>query len=638
MTAQICLVAPYKALSEIAQATRNVVSDDFDIETANLEDALTLLPSLEEKGYQVLVSRGKTAQLIRKHTRIPVVDIKINAYDILGVLADLVGKNRRVGIVGYADIMRDCTRVADSLKIPSYSILFEQADVEQYEQLQNMVRERLARDPIDVMIGDTIPQSRFAPLCGEFRLVTSGTESVRDALENAITLLNAMKLERANRDHLSTVLDMFEKAVFSLDHSGLITHANRAATTLFKMSRAEMIGLPIEAIDPSLVIAHDTIADRVWEVGQVVETRHGNMVCYLYPINREGDCTSIVFALEQVERIYTIEQKIRHQEQRKSRFTARHTLDEYVTHEPEMQARLELLHKYAQTDATVLIMGESGTGKELLAQGIHNANRRVHGPFVAINCGALPPSLLESELFGYVEGAFTGALRKGKKGLFELAHQGTLFLDEIGELDKLLQTRLLRVIQERELMRLGSENSIPVDIRIVAASNRKLEDMVDSGAFREDLFYRLNVLQIEMLPLRRRPNDIIPGALKLLRSYARVHNKVAIDLDADLRRLLLDYDWPGNFRQLGNVMERLAIIATTPVVRLDNALPVLADLFSPRGEKAANCRSCELTTGSMDDIRLKVATKILAEEGQSKTHAAKRLGVDRTTLNRWLKQ
>lgn len=638
MTAQICLVAPYKALSDIAQATRSLVSDDFDIETANLEDALTLLPKLEEKGYQVLVSRGKTAQLIRRHTRIPVVDIKINAYDILGVMADLVGKNRRVGIVGYAEIMRDCTRVADTLKIPSHSILFEQTDVDQYEKLQSMVSERLAREPIDVMIGDTIPQSRFAPLCSEFRLVTSGTESVRDALENAITLLNAMRLERANRDHLSTVLDMFEKAVFSLDHSGLITHANQAATTLFKMSRAEMIGLPIEAIDPALVIAHDTIADRIWEVGQVVETRQGNMVCYLYPINREGDCTSIVFALEQVERIYTLEQKVRHQEQRKSRFMARHSLDEYVTHEPEMQERLALLHKYAQTDATILITGESGTGKELLAQGIHNANHRVHGPFVAVNCGALPPSLLESELFGYVEGAFTGALRKGKKGLFELAHQGTLFLDEIGELDKLLQTRLLRVIQERELMRLGSESSIPVDIRIVAASNRNLEDMVASGAFREDLYYRLNVLQIDMLPLRRRRNDIIPSALKLLRSYARVHNKIAIDLDADLRRLLLDYDWPGNFRQLGNVMERLAIIATTPVVRLDHAVPVLADLFSPRSEKTANCRNCELTTGSMDDIRLKVATKILVEEGQSKTHAAKRLGVDRTTLNRWLKQ
>ncbi len=638
MSTQICLISPYEGLSGIAHASRHCIRADFDIETANLEEALTLLPKVEEKNYQVLVSRGKTAQLIRQHTHIPVIDIKISAHDVLDVLSDLVGTGRRVAFVGYANIMRDCVRVADALKIPAYSILFEPSDIDPYEHWQRIVRERLERDPIDIMIGDTIPQSRFPSLGGEFRLITSGAESVRIALENAVTLLDAMKLERANRDHLSTVLDMFEKAVFSLDRSGLITHANRAATTLFKMSRTQMIGLSIEAIDPSLVVARKTIADRVWEVGQVVETRYGDMVCYLYPVNREGDSTSVVFALEQVERLYTIEQKVRHQAQQKSRFFARHTLEEYSTCEPEMQARLDLLGKYAKTDATILIMGESGTGKELLAQGIHNANYRAQGPFVAVNCGALPSSLLESELFGYVEGAFTGALRKGKKGLFELAHQGTLFLDEVGELDKLLQTRLLRVIQERELMRLGSESPVPVDIRIVAASNRDLEAMVAAGAFREDLFYRLNVLQIEMLPLRRRPKDIIPSALKLLRGYGQLHKKPAVDLDEDLRRLLLQYDWPGNFRQLGNIMERLAITASSPIVSLENAAPLLADLFSKRGERRStvHCDACDLMAGSMEEIRLRVVNKILAEEGYSKTQAAKRLGIDRTTLNRWL--
>ena len=639
MTAQICLVSPYPELSKIAYASRHVVGEDFDIENANLEEALTLLPGLEEKNYQVFVSRGRTAQLIREHTHVPVVDIKINGFDVLDALADLAGTGCRVAFVGYADLLRDCERVANALKIPAYSILFEQTDIEQYEHWQNMVYERLEREPVDIMIGDTIPQSRFPALCGEFRLITSGAEGVRIALENAAALLNAMRLERANRDHLSTVLDMFSKAVFSLDQSGLITHANRAATKLFNMSRADMIGLPIDSVDPALAIARETIADRVWEVGQVVETRRGSLVCYLYPVNREGDDTSVVFALEQVEQIYTIEQKVRHQERQKSRFFARHTLDEYVSHEPEMQLRLDLLKKYAKTDATVLITGESGTGKELLAQGIHNGNDRAQGPFVAVNCGALPPTLLESELFGYVDGAFTGALRKGKKGLFELAHRGTLFLDEIGELDKLLQTRLLRVIQERELMRLGSENPIPVDIRIVAASNRNLEEMVAAGTFREDLFYRLNVLQIEMLPLRKRRNDIIPSALRLLRGYAQVHRNSVVDLDLQLRDFLLQYDWPGNFRQLGNIMERLAIVATGPVISLDEAEPLLADLCVRQSERShiTDYDPDDFLSGSMDEIRLKVVNRVLAEEGYSKTRTAKRLGVDRTTLNRWLK-
>jgi transcriptional regulator with PAS, ATPase and Fis domain len=447
-----------------------------------------------------------------------------------------------------------------------------------------------------------------------------------------------LKLERSNRDHLSTVLDMFEKAVFSLDQAGTIIHANRNAAAFFEMNRSDMMGKPIEAIDPALVIARDTIADGIWQVGQVVETRHGRMVCYLYPITSNGECYNIVFALERVELLYTIEKKVRYQEQQKSKFKATYHLDGYVTCDPAMQAGLELLTGYAKTDATVLITGESGTGKELLAQGIHNASRRASGPFVAVNCGALPPGLLESELFGYIDGAFTGASRKGKKGLFELADKGTLFLDEIGELDKVLQTRLLRVIQERQLMRLGAEHVIPVDIRIVAATNQDLEDMVAAGTFRQDLFYRLNVLKFETLPLRMRPRDILPSAVLLLRRHARAYHSAAVDLDADLRQALLAYDWPGNFRQLSNIMERIAITARDPVVRLGTVEPALSDLRRPVRKTAIDCAGCDVIKGDMNAIRQRIVPRIMAEENNNKSQAARRLGVDRGTLNRWLKE
>ncbi|TBW41163.1 AAA family ATPase [Siculibacillus lacustris] len=633
MVARVCLIAPYEDLSEVA---RSVGGDfDFDVTTANLEDALALLPRLEAEGRQVLISRGKTAQLLRQHTSLPVIDIRISAYDALAVLADLVGQPCRVAIVGHAEVMRHCKRIADQLGISAYAILFDQVEALEYERLQDVVRERLARDPIDVMIGDTIPLSRFSHLCDRFRLISSGPDSVREALESAMALLAAIDRERANRDHLCTVLDMFEKAVFSLDADGRITHANRTASSLFRKSRAEMMGMRIETVDPALVIAHDTIADGIWEVGQVVETAQGRMVSYLYPIAEDVGVRSMVLALERVERIYTIEQKIRHQEQQKSRFTAHHRLDGYVTSEPEMQARLDLLKRYARTDATVLITGESGTGKELLAQGIHNASPRVQGPFVAVNCGALPPTLLESELFGYVEGAFTGAARKGKKGLFELAHHGTLFLDEIGELDKSLQTRLLRVIQERELMRLGAEHAIPIDVRLVAATNQDLEAMVAAGSFRQDLYYRLAVLEFETLPLRERPRDIVPSALLLLRKFARLHHSVAVDLDPDLRRLLAGHDWPGNFRQLSNVIERIAIIASSAMVDLDGVAPALKELR--RAPRRGTASDDDPLGGSMDDIRRRAVARVMQDEKGSKTRTARRLGVDRTTLNRWLK-
>lgn len=638
MAQEICLVAPYKELAEVALEIGETFERGFDVRMANLEEALTLLPELESAGYRVLISRGKTAELLRKHTVLPVIGIEINSYDILRVMADLIGSRSRVAIVGYAGIIRDFTKMADSLGISSYAIRFEQTDAFGYEQLQDVVRAKLARDPVDLMIGDTIPLSRFAPLCQEFRLISSGPEGVGKALESAAALLDAIDLERVNRDHLSTVLDLFEKAVFSLDQQGRVTHANRAAALVFQKSRAEMMGLPIEAVDPSLGIAHDILARNAWEVGQVVETRFGRMVCYLYPIVSDGAGCGMVFAMERVERLYTVEQKVRHQEQQQSRFTAQYRLDDYITRDPEMRARLDLMKRYAQTDATILITGESGTGKELLAQGIHRSSRRAQGPFVAVNCGAFPPTLLESELFGYVEGAFTGASRKGKKGVFELAHKGTLFLDEIGELDKSLQNRLLRVIQERELMRLGSEQPIPVDIRLIAASNQDLEEVVAAGDFRQDLFYRLNVLKFETVPLRDRQDDIIPSALHLLRTHAQAHGSPAHDLDPNLRRMLVAYGWPGNFRQLSNIMERIAIVAATPMVDLDAAAPALTDIRGPSRFPAKACGGCDLIKGSMGDIRDRVVARVLSQEHGSRSRTALRLGVDRSTLGRWLKE
>lgn len=206
-------------------------------------------------------------------------------------------------------------------------------------------------------------------------------------------------------------------------------------------------------------------------------------------------------------RIQRAEQRLRHQMRNKG-FVARYDFENILTDDPAMLTLKSLAQTYAAANATVLIQGETGTGKELFAQGIHHASRRAEGPFVAINCAAIPESLLESELFGYEEGAFTGARRSGKAGMFELAHQGTLFLDEVGELPLPLQARLLRVLQEREVVRLGGTQVIPVDVRILCATHRDLDRSVAAGAFRQDLLYRLNVLSLNVPPLRERRGDI----------------------------------------------------------------------------------------------------------------------------------
>jgi transcriptional regulator with PAS, ATPase and Fis domain len=234
-----------------------------------------------------------------------------------------------------------------------------------------------------------------------------------------------------------------------------------------------------------------------------------------------------------------------------------------------VRAVLQFISKVAPTDATVLLSGESGTGKELAARAIHMNSRRAHKPFMAVNCAALAESLLESELFGHERGSFTGALVQ-KKGRLEVANEGTVFLDEIGELSPAIQVKLLRVLQEREFERVGGTRAIKVDIRVITATNRNLEEAISQGLFREDLFYRLNVVSMEMPSLRARPTDIPLLANYFAAKYAEKCNRRVAGISAAAQQRLLAYDWPGNIRELENAIERAVVLGTTDHILLED--------------------------------------------------------------------
>jgi propionate catabolism operon transcriptional regulator len=276
-----------------------------------------------------------------------------------------------------------------------------------------------------------------------------------------------------------------------------------------------------------------------------------------------------------------------------------------------LTARNKAAH-YAKSKAAILILGESGTGKELFAQAIHNESSRTNQPFVAVNCAALPENLLESELFGYDEGAFTGARKGGKPGLFELAHRGTIFLDEIGEMPLQIQSRLLRVLEEREVMRLGGDRLLPVDIRIVAATNRNIWEMVKNGHFREDLYYRLCVLELYLPQLIARKTDIPLLLNKFLSSYpiGFLADDLAALCDHPFFRV---YPWPGNVRELKNFAERASVLYR-PGCSIDDLVASL----TPRNQ---------LLSSEQDQL-----LETLAEADGNKADAAKRLGISRTTL------
>ena len=299
-----------------------------------------------------------------------------------------------------------------------------------------------------------------------------------------------------------------------------------------------------------------------------------------------------------------------------------------------MQKVHETIARVAETDATILITGESGTGKELVARALHKRSKRGEGPFIAINCAAMPESLLESELFGHVRGAFTDA-KGAKKGLFLDASGGTLFLDEIGEMPQGMQAKLLRALEERTVRAVGASTETPFDARIIAATNRDLESLVEAGRFREDLYYRINVVHLALPPLRARGGDVLALAQQFITRYAEPMGKKVRGFSSAVGERLLAYAWPGNVRELQNCVERALALARFDEVTVEDLPPKVRD-YKPSFVVVATEDPTDLVT--MEEVERRYIDRVMEAVGQNKTQAAKVLGFDRTTLYRKLER
>lgn len=629
----LCFVSPYPQLAKAAEALVAQLDYAVTIHQTTLNRILDELPLLESRGHQVLISRGGCAEILKKHSKLPVVEIKMSGYDILDALIPFKGQKGTVGIVGFSSVIKGCARVAEQLNI-NYKIFTLQGND---KETISCLKRQLASTPLDCIVGDTVYQDYFSPLGSQFRLLDSSPASITEALEEARSLYLAFRSQLLERHHLQLILDQFDKAVITLDDTGALLHYNKYASQLFKINASG------EIYDASFLkqVLHQerhTLREGKTVSAKVVDTPQGAMVVNLYPVFAARQLSRVVLTMQTVSSLQGAEHHVRRQELSRRGLSARYHFDDLLTENPEMLRRLAIIKNYAGTDATILINGESGTGKEVLAQSIHNASQRVNGPFVAINCGAMAPQILESELFGYVAGAFTGASPKGKIGLFELAHHGTIFLDEISELDKPLQTRLLRVLQERQIMRLGSDQMIPVDIRVIAATNQTLTKLIADGTFREDLYYRLNVLKVTTIPLRKRPEDIKAIGLSLLTSFSQHYKRPALTLTPALWQELQRFAWPGNVRQLSNIIERLVLSIDHSPATLDEGRLLLDDLKEGSRREPSTCHDCQMLAGDYKTIRLRILRKLLEAERDNKSLVAKRLNVDRTSLTRWIRE
>lgn len=355
----------------------------------------------------------------------------------------------------------------------------------------------------------------------------------------------------------------------------------------------------------------------------------------LSPIVVNRSVVGAIIAFQDITRIQEMEARIRHEVVAK-KMTAKYRFDDILGRSPQMKEARRIAEEFSHVDAAVLILGASGTGKELFAQSIHANSNRKNGPFVAVNCAALPANLLESELFGYVEGAFTGARKQGKPGLFEMAHCGTLFLDEIAEMDSYSQSRLLRVLQEKQVMRLGDDKYIPVDVRFITATNKPLRTMVQKGEFRADLYYRIKVLTVHIPALCKRTDDIIVLAREFLRRYTDEYHR-QVQLDEEAYRYLTRYNWPGNVRELQHFIERLVVICKEKMIKGQTILAYWDEEdFDEihRNETTENMNSQpQVILQSQEETELR---RYLEMCDNNLTKTAKMLGISRGTLYRRL--
>jgi two-component system response regulator HydG len=387
-----------------------------------------------------------------------------------------------------------------------------------------------------------------------------------------------------------------------------------------------------DSIDPRLV------PDSFHSAAQIsaFPVYHENQLLGALLVACPGNCKCDIKELEVIHLILNhssgaIKRALSHEEELSNIQTRINATTEYcgiVGKDPQMQAIYKLIEDIAPTDTTVLIQGESGTGKELVANAIHKNSFRNGKPFVVINCSAYPATLLESELFGHEKGAFTGAVRQ-KAGRFEQAHGGTVFLDEIGEISPSAQIKLLRVLQTQKFERVGGENTLTVDVRILAATNKDLLQEVKSGHFREDLYYRLNVIPIQLPPLSKRRNDIPLQARFFMKRYAIEQGKDVKEFSSEAMRLLLDYPWPGNVRELENSIEHAVVLAKGNQIEVPDLPPAL---HHPTSHVAIG------TKRTIMDNEAKLLQETLDECGWNKKQAAQKLGISRNTLYRKLKK
>lgn len=630
---KITFVAPYEDLEQLALAVfQKYYRENITLKTIKAVGAETVKTLTFD--CDVIIARGVTANAIKTFQKsIPVIELPVTGYDVIRAVHKCQRNlnPQKIAIIGSPNMVYGAKSLKEilNLEIECYNV-----DVEC--EAEKAVAEA-EKNKADAIIGGVMTLDIAAGLGIKGVLIESGKEAIRQAFDEAIRTVLIARQERGKAEQFRIIIEYALEGIIAVDHEGLIKVFNRTARKIMNVGDKPVEGRHIDSVIPETRL-DEVLKKGEKKLGVLQKMEDTTISTNLVPIKVNNQVTGAVATFQDVTKIQKLEEDIRKKLHHKGLFAKYHFTD-IIGESKALREALETADKFSKVDSNILLIGETGTGKELMAQSIHNASNRSKGPFVAINCAALPPSLLESELFGYVEGAFTGAVRGGKQGLFELAHKGTIFLDEVADISLELQGRLLRVLQEKEIMRIGDNKVIPVDVRVVSATNKSLKSLVEEGKFRLDLLYRLDVLKISIPPLRDRREDIILLAEEFLKKYNKKLRKNIKSITLGAQHLLLQHKWPGNIRELRNVCERLSVLATGNEITAEDVRKVLDYDLTTTYEQSSpsDSETTRSTTKNLSSLEQETILSALEKTGNNKTKAAEILGISRTTLWRKIK-
>ena len=619
-------------------------TEDLFTTIVGLDDAVPTAKALIQEGSEVILGHGGTGGMIAKSIGQPVVNIPISMLEIVTALLKAQKLGNRIGVTSFATEREGFDTIRKILKMDLHQIVFNSQ-----KELEEGVEKAIV-DGVNTIVGGGVSRKIAARHQARGVIIEPGRQIVQEALSQARALAGARRREMEYHERLQTIFKIMEDGMICVDALGHLTFYNQTAESMLGMDLGPYQDQSFSDVADALGLI-DVLASGSKKTDAIIKIGDSELVVNCLPILIDGRVSGAVSLLKEGRAIHDIDRKLRERIYRKG-FMARHAMTEITAVSSGMRSLIAKGKKFAQTEAAILICGETGTGKEFLSHALHHISRRKKAPFVAINCAALPETLLESELFGHEEGAFTGAKKGGKIGLFELANHGTIFLDEIGDISPHLQVRFLRVLENKEVMRVGGDKIVPVDVRVVSSTHKDLRQEVRAGRFRKDLYYRLAVLRLNIPPLRRRLQDIPELLAPLLKSY----KKPLSCITPAMFERIQSYPWPGNIRELNSIMESYLILLGNR--KSDDRLffelfeeygdsegppgnqPANGkeSTFSPAGRKAGEANGSRSLMEQLDDHKRRLIQQTLHRCGNNKTMAAKKLGISTNTLWRALKK